>query len=199
MSARIPPLPLQRHSPEHGRGSQREHGPLRTITVSGSLTSTGRLALSYLLRGDLAQLQLPEPAGDAPGSGVRRDELWRHTCMELFARGDDAPGYLEFNFSPAGDWAAYGFDAYRAGRRDLEAHDCSTRMQRRGDELQLHFSLSVPLLAPGAGVTSWHLGFAAIAAQRDGTLSYWALRHPRQQPDFHDPAGFSHVLRAPAE
>jgi hypothetical protein len=199
MNAPIPVLQLQCHSADGSQGSLPAHGTTRAIAVSGSLESTGRLDLSYVLCGDLARLQLPGAAGTATRSGVRRDELWRHTCMELFARGDDAPGYLEFNFSPDGDWAAYGFEDYRTGRRDLDARDGAAWCEHHDEQLHLHFSVSVPSMAATAGVTTWRLGLAAIVADPSGALSYWALRHPRPQPDFHDPAGFSYVLRAPTD
>jgi hypothetical protein len=162
--------------------------------VSGSLESSGCLTLEYVLRGDLARARLPTDGSSEAQNGVRRDELWRRTCVELFARGDDAPGYLEFNFSPDGDWAAYGFDSYRAGRRDIDVLDLRTHRQHHRDELHLRCSLRVPLMAATAGVKTWHLGFAAIVEDDTGAQSYWALHHPRAQPDFHDPTAFRCTL-----
>jgi len=55
----------------------------------------------------------------------RCDELWRHTCCELFAAPvalvatAQGGAYREFNFSPSGDWAAYAFDSPRCGMRPL--------------------------------------------------------------------------------
>ena len=49
---------------------------------------------------------------------VRTDELWRTTCFEAFVRTDG--GYVEYNLSPSGAWAAYRFDGYREGMRGLE-------------------------------------------------------------------------------
>jgi hypothetical protein len=34
------------------------------------------------------------------------------------------------------------------------------------------------------------LGLAAVIERTDGGHSYWALTHPGDRPDFHDPAGF---------
>ncbi len=33
------------------------------------------------------------------------------------------------------------------------------------------------------------LGLSAVVEANDGTLSYWALRHPPGRPDFHHPDG----------
>jgi hypothetical protein len=37
------------------------------------------------------------------------------------------------------------------------------------------------------------LGLSAVIERADGGHSSWALAHPGERPDFHDPAGF--VLR----
>jgi hypothetical protein len=34
------------------------------------------------------------------------------------------------------------------------------------------------------------LGLSAVVEEENGTLSYWALKHPRDKPDFHCPDGF---------
>ena len=71
--------------------------------------------LSYTLTGDINALVLP--AKSEPG---RADDLWQTTCFELFLRGEGA-AYREYNFSPSGEWAAYAFDSYREGRREIPA------------------------------------------------------------------------------
>lgn len=48
----------------------------------------------------------------------RADELWQTTCFELFLRRPGEETYLEYNFAPSGQWAAYGFDAYRVRGMD---------------------------------------------------------------------------------
>ena len=35
------------------------------------------------------------------------------------------------------------------------------------------------------------IGLSAVVETTDGTLSYWALAHPRAQPDFHHPVGWT--------
>jgi len=67
-------------------------------------------------------LRLPEEA-----QFDRTDGLWRTTCLELFVKSVDDPAYFEFNFSPSGQWAAYQFDAYRAGMRPLAVNRPSVR------------------------------------------------------------------------
>jgi hypothetical protein len=76
------------------------------------------IALEWQVDGDIAALAIP-----APASPARTDGLWQHLCVELFVRDEEGPGYTEYNFAPSGAWAAYQFDDYRTGMRELEMTD----------------------------------------------------------------------------
>lgn len=114
----------------------------------------------------------------------RTDELWRRTCFEAFVTGV-GPEYREFNFAPSGAWAAYGFDGYRSGVRDVDAAPSLA-----WDGAILTAGVVVDL--PG----DWRVNLTAVIEEADGTKSYWALAHSDGPPDFHDPACF--VLELPA-
>ncbi len=159
-------------------------GPLRALSVSGTLSAAGLLSLDYLLQGDLHRIRMPATAADPQ----RRDELWRHTCLELFARRDPEAAYLEFNFSPCGDWAAYRFDSYRQGQSCCSLQPLAIALRRLGSG-QMLVQTRTPLPTGSAG--AWRLGLAAVIEADDGSLSYWAVRHVGAQPDFHAAAGFS--------
>jgi hypothetical protein len=58
--------------------------------------------------------------------------------------------------------------------------------------LEAAFDLST---LPGLAEANWFVSLTAVIEAADGTLSYWALRHPAPQPDFHHPGGF--VLTLP--
>ena len=64
----------------------------------------GTLAVTYILEGDIERLRLP-----APQPARFADELWRHTCCELFIACKNEPAYHECNFAPSNEWAAYAF------------------------------------------------------------------------------------------
>jgi len=182
-------LPLQPHP-------TCQPGPLHALSVSGALDVTGRITVDCLLQGELLRLRLPEVAR-AP---QRRDELWRHTCFELFARRGAAEAYMEFNFSPSGDWAMYRFDGYRRGRGRPELAQPGITLHALGPgQLRLQARAQLPnaadsathIDATGAATAAWQLGFAAVIEASDGTLAYWATRHPGARPDFHAPENFS--------
>lgn len=138
----------------------------------------GELALTYDLRGQLSQLAIPTGTG-----GSRRDELWKHTCFELFLKDDESNEYIELNFSPNGDWAAYLFESYRQGRTDLAC--APPQIATRADDKGLHVSVRMPLTALDLGTGQVWLGPAAIISSQSGARSFWALHHPEDNPDFH--------------
>jgi hypothetical protein len=157
---------------------------IRNLEVSVTAREGGGLALGYRLTGNIAELWLPETAPSRPA-----DELWRHTCFEAFIAGEGSPAYREFNFSPSGQWASYAFTDYR--QREASFHPTvapEIALRSFPDRLELD-ALLAPELLPEAA--SLQLGLAVVIEARDGTLSYWALKHPATQPDFHLRAGFT--------
>ena len=167
-------------------------GPLRAVSVSGALQADGRITLDYLLQGDLLQLRLPQPARHPQ----RRDDLWRHTCLELFAQREAAAEYAEFNFSPSGDWAAYGFEDYRRGQSTLNQQPVGITQHPLGPgQLRIQACAQLPTTAQqSTAAQRWRLGLAAIVEANDGSLGYWALRHAGEKPDFHAADNFDVAL-----
>lgn len=146
----------------------------------------GGLAVNYRLTGDLDRLRVPAPR-EAPGCA---DGLWRHTCFELFVAPRETPDYLELNFSPSGEWAAYAFARYRKRvPLDVEAAP-RVAVEHAPGVLVLDAAVPLDRLAPRYAAAPLRLGLAAVIEDRDGSLSYWALRHPAARPDFHHPDAF---------
>jgi hypothetical protein len=90
-------------------------GVLPDLVITGSIVRCANtLAIDYRLHGHLEGLVIPSPASIT----ARRHGLWQETCVELFLGIKNAPGYWEFNFSPAGHWSVYRFSAYRQGMQE---------------------------------------------------------------------------------
>lgn len=87
-----------------------------TVFVTCMWRNAGEWGLDFMVGAPPAALRVPAAIEYA----ARRDGLWNSTCFELFVLDPAGGAYLEFNFSPSGEWAAYQFDGYRAGMRDLE-------------------------------------------------------------------------------
>ncbi len=178
-----------------GAHAQGGPGPVRTLTASGTLHRSGLLQLDYRLSAALEQLRFVPSTCRAQ----RRDELWRHTCFELFAARAGESAYCEFNFTPSGDWAAYAFAGYRASRHDALQQRVEVTARAGSDGrmqlcARLDLGAALGLDADALEHARWQLNCAAIIEHNDGTLSYWAVHHPRAQPDFHDRDGFRIAL-----
>lgn len=166
---------------------------LRTVSVRVALVAGG-LRLAFRLGGDLARLRWP-----AAGVPARSDELWRHSCGEAFIAAEGDPAYREFNFSPSGEWAAYAFTAYRQPARPPGGPAPAIGSRGDGDERVLDVTLAAAWL-PAGGVRELGLTLVAEEAAADGAphLSYWALRHTAERPDFHRRDSFAVTLPAPS-
>jgi hypothetical protein len=163
-------IALQCHPESPGRA-------VRGIHIEAQRKS-GSLLLTYRIEGKTADVLLP-PKGLRP--------LWQHTCCEAFVARPGSPAYHEFNFSPSGDWAAYAFTDYRQGG-PVDAPDPGIDVRTLPEMLELKASIAP---APGRLL----LALAAVIEERDGALTYWALRHASGKPDFHHRAAF--VLELP--
>ena len=141
----------------------------------------GRWHFRYLFEG-ITDLVLPEP--EKPS---RADELWKTTCAEAFV-GLPNGAYLEFNFSPSGQWAAYQFDAPRVGMRH-EPAEAEIFLDAGEDWLTIEAAVRCKALEPGLT-----LNMTAIVHEQGGHKSYWALKHGEGPPNFHDRACFTALL-----
>lgn len=175
---------------------------VRGLTASARIGGAGKLAVRFVLDAEMAQVVLPPLR-----PSVRTDELWRHTCFEVFVALPESEAYCELNFSPSTEWAMYGFVAYRRGMTPLEVRRpprVAVRPMGRGLVLEAVTHLA-ELPMPQAG-SPLRAGAAAIIEEKDGRLTYWALTHPSALPDFHhrlsfvlqvgrQPAGTTDLLR----
>jgi len=169
------------------------HGSVKSIHVSVNGADANMLRITYQVNGDLDKLKIP-----VNSSPRQTDRLWEHTCFEAFIRSSDDPSYYEFNFSPSGEWAAYSFRSYRDGE-PLQDESCSPEIvvRRAADRIELDAVVRLnrlPAIRLGSLV---RIGLSAVIEARDGTLSYWALKHPAAKPDFHHPDSFALELAFP--
>jgi hypothetical protein len=120
------------------------------------------------------------------GEGERRDELWRFTCFEAFFQAEGESAYREWNFAPSGDWAAYDFSGRREGMTNADIP--SPPYVRMEDNMTWWAVGATVALEAGR---HWQLGLSAVLEEKDGVMSYWALCHEGEKPDFHDSACFT--------
>lgn len=159
------------------------------IRAGIALDLDGVVTIRFVLSGNLELLRIPETAAVSRG-----ERLWQHTCFEAFIRGDDAPGYFEFNFSPARQWAAYAFRAYREPGAAWVGRLPEIQVKQGDDRLELVARLPLEASSPVCHAKRLGIALSAVIETRTGTLGYWALRHPAAKPDFHHPDGFALIV-----
>lgn len=150
---------------------------IRALNVHIWKSDAVTLALRYVLDTDLPRLRVP-----ATRTPRHADELWTHTCFEMFLRkAADTPAYYELNASPSSEWALYSFDGYHQNMAPMNPVQ-SPRIRVTSDlgHLQLEVHLNLRDIPHAGG-----MALAAVIEDDDGELSYWALRHISPRPDFH--------------
>jgi hypothetical protein len=166
---------------------------VRRLAAGAEVAGTDLLRFQYVLEADPLLVRVPAPVVDAR----RTDKLWAHTCFEAFIAFPESPGYLELNFAPSGQWAAYRFDSYRQGM--TPALEAAPRLALRRLPEALELQAEVQLGGSAAFRRRLRIALSTVVEDREGRLSYWALRHPAGRPDFHHPEGFALALELPSQ
>lgn len=161
---------------------------IRAVEARARFAAHGWLQLRWRVEGS-GGLVVPRFAGRD-----RTDRLWRTTCFELFCRQPGSEPYVELNLSPSERWAAYDFEAYRTGMAERPIRRAPTITPRRGGDVLI---LDAALRLADLPSPPWQLGISAVLEEEGGALSYWALAHPADRPDFHHPDCFALSLEPP--
>lgn len=159
---------------------------VRSVEVVLRRQTAKRLVLAFTLVGELSQIKLP--SRQPPG---RADGLWQATCFEAFLQSSAGEGYLELNFSPSSQWAAYRFDGYRSGMAHFDLARVSAGGRTEAGSYVLIATLDLDDSVDLAFDRPWRMGLSAIIEEASGRKSYWALAHPPGNPDFHHPVAFA--------
>ena len=167
---------------------QSDANGVESLVVTISHAQNGEIGIIYRVAGALETLEIA-----APVAGNRVDGLWKSTCFELFVCHFEDSSYLEYNFSPSGQWAAYQFASYRDGVSELEASAPSIEVKQNGNTLTLSASLQLPVAWRARKLSAC---ISAVVATKNGDISYWAVAHPPGKPDFHHRDCFAVQLEA---
>lgn len=154
-----------------------------SIVIRAARVSTHELQLQYCLTGRLADLRIPMVSASR-----REDELWRHTCAELFVAEPNQEAYCEFNFSPSTQWAAYEFSRYRQGMKPAACSAPSIAVTQTEQALTLNVVVQLPVSLARSPVLQ--ASITMVVERSDGTHSYWAVNHATDTPDFHHRQSF---------
>ncbi|MBW4515137.1 MAG: DOMON-like domain-containing protein [Timaviella obliquedivisa GSE-PSE-MK23-08B] len=165
--------------------------PPNDLEIIGTVARRANvLTISYSLLGDLTDVVIAPAA-----TPTRQSQLWEATCFEFFLGTKNDKQYWEFNLSPAGHWNVYGFSDYRQGLKEETAFPTLPfSVQTEPDALSIALKLNLgAIFAASQGLET---AIAAVVKHTNGDLSYWALKHPGKEPDFHLRDSFT--LKLPA-
>lgn len=151
---------------------------VKSLTVQAVRSGTN-LRLLYKLEGDIAALKIPPQSASTP-----TDDLWKHTCFELFFMELGEDSYQEYNFSPSTAWNHYYFSDYREKVEGAKNRPVIKTLQS-ATTLQLAVEVSL------GTEEELDAALAAVIEDANGKLTYWALRHTCEEPDFHDSGAFA--------
>lgn len=125
---------------------------------------------------------------EKPNSSLERKiGLWEGTCFEAFLRNETTNQYLEFNFSGTGWWNAFLFEKKGQDLSEylpikIESHRFIKSKRFRSFE----FSVKTSLLPFDFNQGKFSLGLSTILVNDHHEKEYFALKHLKDQPDFHD-------------
>jgi hypothetical protein len=151
------------------------------VKITGSISRlSNTLTINYILIGPMANFAIPASAENQ----LRRNALWKETCLEFFLGPKNSAHYWEFNLSPAGHWNVYRFTAYRQGMQEEPAYE-SLPFSVLIQATALHLSLELDLGRIISQDQTIEVGISAVIKAVDGTSTFWALLHPGTVADFH--------------
>jgi hypothetical protein len=165
---------------------------VREIQVLVRRSARSELQMTFRLDGDIPRIRVSPPS--VPSFAM---QLWQHTCFEAFVAVEGQTAYHEFNFAPSGEWAVYVFSGYRNGSPVAdEIMRPHIAMLSTETHLELEAVVRLDTLSAIHSRASLRMGLSAVIETSDG-VSYWALCHPKDKPDFHDADGFALLLEPP--
>ncbi len=145
------------------------------------------LALRYFVRGPIAEIHLPKPVK----AGAYQEGLWEETCFEVFLQSEGSSSYIEWNFSPSGNYWNMGFSGPRIRDEQFSSLRPLKEIQVKFSETELQLEVEVPLIR-----LPCQLAACTILKFRDQSSSHWALKHADSKPNFHNPKSWVHYLES---
>jgi len=170
-------------------------GAVRRVAVEVRRSADGMLALGFGVDGEIDRIRIP-----TPGPLCMEHQLWLHTCFEAFLAFGEGGAYHELNLAPSRAWMAYSFESYREGLVTAGDMTPVTKIDTgvAGGRFALDAVVALDRLSRVHRSAALRVGLAAVIETTDGSLSYWALRHPPGRPDFHHADTWTMRLEAPA-
>ncbi|NOT77866.1 MAG: hypothetical protein HOP07_02545 [Bacteriovoracaceae bacterium] len=152
------------------------------IMINCELTNTNEtLFISYKMTGDLASINL----GDGSSLHGRVIGLWNKTCFELFLK-NKKDQYFEFNFSPTFEWNAFYFEKKGDPLTEYAAQDkIVINVLHSLENFTLIAEIDKRHMPKDFFTSEISVGITSVIKDKKDSMSYWALSHADQKPNFH--------------
>jgi hypothetical protein len=159
------------------------YNDIDNISIEASfILAKQKIKISFTVQGMLEAYVFPK------AQKIQRvDELWKATCFELFLANDEEV-YYELNFSSSLGWNFYVLESYREEPKELEFLFVPTiKIEENDNEFRIVFELkSVNLNLEQFK----YYNLATILLSKENERTFWAIKHLKTQPDFHDKKSF---------
>ncbi|WP_372654284.1 hypothetical protein [Halobacteriovorax sp.] len=155
------------------------HNDSLEILASAFLNETS-LILNYKLQGNLNSIKLPKK------NELKREiGLWETTCFEFFLLNDFDKSYYEFNFSPSGKWNCFFFKNQGDPLKEAECRVNNFECITEENNFEMRIELDMTSLGQSfRRVDEFKMNLTTVIDS--DSLSYWALEHGKERPNFHD-------------
>jgi hypothetical protein len=154
--------------------------PLNIEIKANTIYDAHKLSINYQVFGDINKIQIPSPV-KIP---ARKDGLWEETCFEFFLGVINSPAYWEFNLSPSGNWNVYSFSNYREGmKKETTFTSLPFEFEQKSDHLSLKIKVNLDTIINNP--QDLQIAITTVIKDKDNNISYWALKHTGDNPDFH--------------
>lgn len=122
--------------------------------------------------------------------------LWNATCFELFLKNRGANEYVEFNFSPTHDWNCFKFQNQNDELKEwIQVKKVEITSFRDANLYQLKaVFLKSQLPSNFQNVERLLFSTTTVLKHSDDSLSYWAIKHTDNRPNFHHPESFTELV-----
>ncbi len=146
-----------------------------------------KLLLSFELEGDLETILIPGQKIN-PSRAIG---LWNQTCFECFLKSNQDHQYIEFNFSPSHDWNCFHFLSLSDELKEWgQVKDIVIESKITSNTIVLMAKIDLKHL-PSALQNTHELKISTTAViSTDKGLSYWAIKHMDDRPNFHHPESY---------
>ncbi len=162
------------------------------IQLNVDLKSDGPiLKLQFEISNNVENILIPDRSNDPK----RVIGLWESTCFECFIKNPNGESYYEFNFSPDGHWNCFYFEI--PGKDLIECNNIALPTTESNlDDENFRFSIEINTESMKDGFWSskeMEFGLTTVIEDERNNLSFWAIEHHDDRPNFHNFSSFKRV------